>query len=152
MVSQAVSLVSPGQPGIVCAKPCNPASFAHLNAFIVCSIVNPLSIAFIISCDPDSTPNHTSVQPASFILRSSSFVTLSTRLLQSQLIFSFRFIISSHISLALDCMKVNVSSRNVKRLAPNFLLRYSISSTTFFGLLTRYFLPPILGHEQYLHP
>jgi len=117
MVFKADSLVSPGNPRSTFGTGCNPSSLTQPTVLSVWSVEIPLCISSKTSCDPDSTPNHTETQPASFIVISNSLVTMSTRVPQFQIIFKFRFRISAHNSSILGLSTVKASSQNVNWIA-----------------------------------
>ena len=129
----------------------NPISVIHLYTRIVCSVVIPLCIASRTFCEPDSTPDHTEMHPASRIVRRRLLVSMSIRVPQFHFIFSFRSKIKLHNSLVLSGSTVNASSQNVNFLTPYVLLRNSNSSTIFLGLRIRNFLPCIRTVAQNSH-
>src|SRR3990172_11450885 len=113
MVFHADFLVSLGKPRITFGTGFNPTSLTQPKTFIVSSGEIPFFMASKTCCELDSTPNQTEMQPASFILRRSSFVSISTRVPQFHFSFNPRFLISLHNSLVLACSPVNASSQNV---------------------------------------
>ena len=90
------SMVSLGIPSINELAVCMSSSLQSLNALIVCSLVIPLFILSKIRGDPDSTPNHIVLQPASFIGLSMSREIMSALVSQTHSISSPDFFISSH--------------------------------------------------------